>query len=503
MNLSKSYQDLMNACSHRVMVMAGDFSAEFRLTEPSEETYRGELFADSFVPLFGNDEVLSLTAPQKVKKIQRDFFEAGADAVIANSGNANRFSQSKFRLENMAYDMAKASAEIARTAMDEYNADLSRLGKISQRKFVVGHVAALNTFPAEASFAELVQCFEEQARGLLDGGADILWVETAFNSLVGKAAVYAVVRECEIREELFPIVISKKLDECARKFTAPNAAKSVYHSLSGFPIFGIGMDFPNTLDNVHVRTVLILDDKQISSFALNFEQTNTLPNVVGGFYGLNLESVRKLSRFVRGRKPRPIPANDGSLYLCGLEPLEIKRDSEIVQISENLWSATLAENASHITHVNLDKDSMSLQMMKEIRGPVLLQSSHWGTLARYMELLPGKGIASSIDLGGGEKLFLARAAEIRRLGFALSLKPVDENGLALGVARQCQVFERMYKLLVGRLDLRPTEILFEPQIFLWGFGEDSLLGYEAEMQNIANYVKENLPLAHVLGKRPK
>lgn len=503
----------MSACSHRMMVLAGDLGSAFRVLGLTEKDYRGSLFKDSYVPLLGNDEVLSLTDPDRVKSIQREFLEAGADLVVANSRNANAFCQSRFRLENMAYDMAKAAAAVACDAIKDYSQNLSLQGHFVQRKFVVGWVGAPLKIFEEKSFAECVKTFALQIGGLLDGGADILWIESVFNSVVGKAALYAALKECERRGELFPIMVTKKVTDERGLLLAPHAVKSMWYGLSSYPLFSVGVDCGESdgldfspvreLDEAHVRTSCLLNGSQLDSFFKECEQSNRLPlNIVGGVSGILPENVRQLSRWLRGTKPRNIPANEGCLRLCGLDPVEVRRDQDVVQISENLWSASLVENAGKITRVNLDETSMGLDMMKEIRGPILIQSRHWEKLVQAMGTLPGKGIASSISLRDGERMFLAKAKEIQRHGFAICCSPVDERGPALSGADQCSVFDRMYKLLVGQLELQPTEILFDPVVYTLGFGEDQYQIFADELRKIANFVKKNLPSAHVMGKKP-
>ena len=216
MNLSKSYQDLISCCNHRIMVLDGDFGTELQRQNVTEAEFRGKMFADHFVNLKGDNEVLCLTAPDKVKDVHQAYLAAGADLIRTNTFGATSFGQAKYRLQHMAYDIAKAGAQVAREALKEHNDRIRVMGNLVKPKFVVGSVGPIGKTagisPRETgrtvTFGDLVNAYGEQIRGLLDGGADALLVESVSDTLDCKAALYAICKECEKRGELFPIMVS-------------------------------------------------------------------------------------------------------------------------------------------------------------------------------------------------------------------------------------------------------------------------------------------------------
>ena len=224
MNLSKSYQELISCCNHQVLVLDGGFNAVLQRLNLSEADFRGKMFADHFVELKGDNNVLCLTAPDKVKGIHLAFLEAGADLIEANTACASSFGQTKYRLEHMAYDIAKAGAQAACEAVKEFNAWRRVQGKMVTPKFVVGAIASISSV---TDFSELSMAYGEQVRGLLDGGADVLLVKSVSDMRNCKAALYAICKECEKRGELFPIMVSGSFVGSGGRMAAGLSAKAL------------------------------------------------------------------------------------------------------------------------------------------------------------------------------------------------------------------------------------------------------------------------------------
>ena len=250
MNLSQAYQDLARACNGRILVMDGNFGTQLSLQMPKEKDFRGQMFADHSVDLLGNNAILCITAPDRVKKVHRAYLEAGADIIRTNTCNATSFGQAPYRLENMAYDIAKAGAAVAREAPAEYDDDVrnfrtGKLGQVVERKFVAGCIGAVSCAAGEEcafGFRELMDAFGEQVRGLLDGGADILLLDGMEDSLNVKAALYAIDKVCNERGELVPIMVSGLLSEPGGRMPAGQTAEALRYSVSSFPVFCIGFE---------------------------------------------------------------------------------------------------------------------------------------------------------------------------------------------------------------------------------------------------------------------
>ena len=502
MNLSKSYQELISCCNHQVLVLDGGFNAVLQRLNLSEADFRGKMFADHFVELKGDNNVLCLTAPDKVKGIHLAFLEAGADLIEANTACASSFGQTKYRLEHMAYDIAKAGAQAACEAVKEFNAWRRVQGKMVTPKFVVGAIASISSV---TDFSELSMAYGEQVRGLLDGGADVLLVKSVSDMRNCKAALYAICKECEKRGELFPIMVSGSFVGSGGRMAAGLSAKAFWHSVSSFPIFSIG--FNCGLEAADIRT--LMRDVDSARVRLSVCADKIIPdevsvNIVGGCSETTPEAIRTFARVYAARDPRKVPARDYNMLLSGLEPLELAPEHKLVSIVPPGKPGT-------VVRVDLDggladpKAEMP-RFLKDLletpsiaKCPVMIESIRWDTLLSGMENVQGKGIVKSISLKKGEDVFFFEAEEIRRHGFAVVCRAEDEQGPALTYERRTELMERMYRMLVGRLDFAPEDILFDPVVLPLGTGRDEYPDSAKEFIEACRFVKENLPHAHVVG----
>lgn len=502
MNLSKSYQELISCCNHQVLVLDGGFNAVLQRLNLSEADFRGKMFADHFVELKGDNNVLCLTAPDKVKGIHLAFLEAGADLIEANTACASSFGQTKYRLEHMAYDIAKAGAQAACEAVKEFNAWRRVQGKMVTPKFVVGSIESISSV---TDFGELSMAYGEQVRGLLDGGADVLLLKSVSDMRNCKAALYAICKECEKRGELFPIMVSGSFVGSGGRMATGLSAKAFWHSVSSFPIFSIG--FNCGLEAADIRT--LMRDVDSARVRLSVCADKIIPdevsvNIVGGCSETTPEAIRTFARVYAARDPRKVPARDYNMLLSGLEPLELAPEHKLVSIVPPGKPGT-------VVRVDLDggladpKAEMP-RFLKDLletpsiaKCPVMIESIRWDTLLSGMENLQGKGIVKSISLKKGEDVFFFEAEEIRRHGFAVVCSAEDEQGPALTYERRTELMERMYRLLVGRLDFAPEDILFDPVVLPLGTGRDEYPDSAKEFFEACRFVKENLPHAHVVG----
>lgn len=502
MNLSKSYQELISCCNHQVLVLDGGFNAVLQRLNLSEADFRGKMFADHFVELKGDNNVLCLTAPDKVKGIHLAFLEAGADLIEANTACASSFGQTKYRLEHMAYDIAKAGAQAACEAVKEFNAWRRVQGKMVTPKFVVG---AMTSISSVTDFGELSMAYGEQVRGLLDGGADVLLVKSVSDMRNCKAALYAICKECEKRGELFPIMVSGSFAGPDGRMAAGLSAKAFWHSVSSFPIFSIG--FNCGLEAADIRS--LMRDVDSARVRLSVCADKIIPdevsvNIVGGCSETTPEAIRTFARVYAARDPRKVPARDYNMLLSGLEPLELAPEHKLVSIVSPGKPGT-------VVRVDLDggladpKAEMPrflkdlLETPSVAKCPVMIESIRWDTLLSGMENVQGKGIVKSISLKKGEDVFFFEAEEIRRHGFAVVCRAEDEQGPALTYERRTELMERMYRMLVGRLDFAPEDILFDPVVLPLGTGRDEYPDSAKEFIEACRFVKDNLPHAHVVG----
>ena len=564
--LSNSYKDLLAASEERILILDGGFGTMLQRLKLTEADFRGKQFLDSEIELKGDNDVLSLTSPDKVEWVHHEYLNAGADIIETNSFGASPIGQKENKLEAFAYAMAKASAEVAKRAIAVKREEDLAAGKEPRRRFVAGSIGPTSktasispdvTDPAvrTVTFRELVASYKISANGLLDGGADILLVETVFDTLNAKAALYAIQEICDERHEMYPIMVSGTITDASGRILSGQTAKAFLNSLSSYPLFSIGFNcalgakdmIPHLRDvgnapfrvSVHPNAGLPnqfggYDDtpEMMGEWVLRYAEEG-LVNIVGGCCGTTPDHIRHFAEILKGKPPRKIPKKSGHILLSGLESLEVAPDSRFVNIGERLNIAgsrkfanliregnfteavnigvMQAESGAQVIDVNLDDGMIDSEktmihflnlLMSEpnvARCPIMIDSSRWNVLVAGMECVQGKGIVNSISLKEGEEKFLYRAEQIRRHGFAVVCMAFDEKGQATSFERKREVCTRMYRLLVDKLDFPTEDILFDPNILTIGTGMAEHADYAKDYIETCRYVKENLPLAHLVG----
>lgn len=564
--LSTSYEELLNESSKRILILDGAFGTMLQRQGLSEKDFRGERFLEHSIELKGNNDVLCLTKPESVLAIHREYLEAGADIIETNTFSSTTIAQAEYGLESVAHEMAYRGACLAQKAIQEFNEKRAQQGLPYKRCFVAGSIGptsktasmspdVLDPSFRAVTFQELSEAYREQAKALLDGGADILMVETVFDTLNAKAALYGILEELESRNYLVPIMVSGTITDASGRLLAGQTAKAFYHSLSSYPIFSLGFNcalgakdmLPHLRDivqaplriSVHPNAGLpnqfgSYDEtpemmaKWIESFA-----DEGLVNIVGGCCGTTPEFIKEFSKTCEGKLPRKIPEKKRHLLLSGLDALEITPESRFVNIGERMNIAgslkfarliregnfseavaigiAQAENGAQVIDVNLDDGLIdSKQTMVHFLNllmseptvahcPLMIDSSSFDVLLAGMRCVQGKGIVNSISLKEGEEAFLLKAKEIRRHGFAVVCMAFDEKGQATTYARKTEVCERMYKLLVEKISFPPEDILFDPNILTIGTGMEEHASYAKDYIETCRFIKENLPYAHIVG----
>ncbi len=563
---SQSYIDIQAACDNRILLLDGAFGTMVQRLHLAESDFRGEFFKNHPVDLKGNNDVLCLTAPDKVASIHTAYLDAGADIIETNTFSSTSIGQAEYHLADYAYELSKAGASVAKGAVNACYAKEQQAGVESRRRFVMGSIgptsktASMSPDVADpafraVTFQDLVKAYHEQVRGLLDGGADILLVETVFDTLNCKAAIFAIQKECEARGELFPICVSGTITDASGRLLSGQTAKAFLYSLSSFPIFSIGFNcalgakemLPHLEDirtapmrvSVHPNAGLPnqfggYDEtpEKMAEWIATFADEG-LVNIVGGCCGTNPDTIRAMSLAIEGKRPRAIPPRSPHCWLSGLEPLEVTPDSRFVNIGERMNIAgslkfarlireekfseavsigvQQAESGAQVIDVNLDDgmiDSRATMihflnlLMSEpsvARCPMMIDSSRWEVLEAGMECVQGKGIVNSISLKEGETAFLKKAEAIRRRGFALVCMAFDENGQANTYEHRIEVCTRMYHLLVNELEFPPEDILFDPNILTIGTGMVEHANYAKDYIETCRYIRAHLPHAHVVG----
>lgn len=563
---SESYKKLQKACDERILILDGAFGTMVQGLSLTEADFRGTLFKEHPIDLQGNNDVLCLTAPHHVQAIHLLYLEAGADIIETNTFGANYLGQLEYQLTDRAYDIARAGSEAAVAAVSEYNQACLKKGESPKAKFVAGSIGPTSkttsmspdvSDPAfrAVTFEELSGYYREQIRGLLDGGADALLIETIFDTLNCKAALYAIQKECDLRGELCPIMISGTITDASGRLLSGQTARAFWHSLSSYPIFSIGFNcalgakdmLPHLRDiaDAPVRVSVYPNAGLPNQFG-GYDETaemmasvvklyaeENLVNIVGGCCGTTPDTIRAFVKTFTNGEPRKIPKAPTGLLLSGLEPLSVNSESRFVNIGERMNIAgslkfarliregrfseavsigvEQAENGAQVIDVNLDDgmiDSQSTMvhflnlLMSEplvARCPIMIDSSKWEVLVAGMRCVQGKGIVNSISLKEGEALFLEKAEEIRRHGFAAVCMAFDEQGQANTYERRIEIVTRMYRLLVDQIEFPPQDIIFDPNILTIGTGMEEHASYAKDYIDTCSYIKANLPYAHIVG----
>ncbi len=547
----------------KILVLDGAMGTMLQSKGLSDRDFNSGVFADHPIPLKGNNDVLCITRPDAVLSVHQAYLDAGADIIETNTFNSNCFSQADYGLESHVYDLAKAGAMVARRA-----ADLAMKKNPDKMRFVAGSIgpsgrtASMSPSvedPASrnVSFDELAATFQLAAEGLIDGGADLLLIETVFDTLNAKAAIYGIGNAMRGRNVLLPVMISATLSDASGRMLAGQSAEAFLNSVthaeglltvgfncalgpeemrphlaelsrkapcfvSAHPNAGLPDEFGRYLQTPEKM------GRVIRSFA-----EDGLVNIVGGCCGTTPAHIAEIARAVDGVRPR-IPADPPAcLRLSGLDPFNATADKNFINVGErtnvagsrkflNLIKsgdlpAAMAvaghqvENGASILDVNMDDPMLNpvesmvrflnyLASEPEIsRVPVMLDSSNWDVIAAGLRCVQGKGIVNSISLKEGAESFLKKAREIRRLGAAVLVMAFDEQGQADTVARRVDICSRAFDLLTREAGVPPQDIVFDVNVFAIATGMKEHDSYAVDFIDAVRILKKKYPLCGFSG----
>ncbi len=549
---------LQDEITKRILVLDGGFGTMVQGYNLCENDYRGEQFASWPTPLKGCNDLLVMTAPHIVGEIHERYLEAGADIVETCSFNANAISLADYGLADYAYPMAKAAAQVARAAADKYSTP-------EHPRFVAGSMGPTNRTssiasdlnnPAarEISFDRLEAAYYDQARGLVDGGVDVLLVETVFDTLNCKAALKAIDRlatECGVR---IPTMVSLTLSEGGRTLSG-QTIEAFYNSVSHAELLSIGFNCAfgarqllpyleelatcsefavSVHPNAGLPNLMGGYDETPQMFADDVEEylRRGLVNIVGGCCGTTPEHIRLVAGIVGGYSPRPVPERRGESTASGLEGLTIDHSRNFVNVGERTNVAGSAKFARLIREENYDAAltiarsqveagaqivdvCMDDGMIDGVRAmttflniiasdpetarvPVMIDSSSWEVLEAGLKVTQGKSIVNSISLKEGPEEFLRRARAIHSYGAMAVVMLFDESGQADTYARKIEVAERAYRLLT-EAGFPAGDIIFDPNILAVATGIEQHDSYGVDFIEATRWIKQNLPGAKVSG----
>jgi 5-methyltetrahydrofolate--homocysteine methyltransferase len=563
--MTDTEKQLREILSRRIAILDGAMGTMIQAHKLDEKAFRGTQFADHSRDLKGCNDVLCLTRPDLITDIHVQYLDAGADIVETNTFNSTSVSMADYKLEPHVYDMNVAGAKAARRAVAIVTSrDASRQCFVAGALGPTNRTCSISTDVHSAAtrgvtYDELVAAYYEQARGLLDGGADILLIETIFDTLNAKAAFFAITELFDERNTTVPLMASVTfIQPGSNRGVTGQTVEAFWNSIAHVPLLSIGMNC--ALGPKEMRP-LIDELSRIAPIYVSSHPNAGLPdpllptgfpetpeslapqlcewvdngwlNIVGGCCGTTPAHIRAIADAVNNKRPRAVPEAEPHLRLSGLESVTVRPESNFVNVGErtnvtgspvfaklilagNLEKAVSVarqqvEGGAQIIDVNMDEGMLDSKAAMEkflrliageseiARVPVMVDSSKWEVIEAGLKCLQGKGIVNSISLKEGEDKFIAQAKLVRRYGAAVVVMAFDERGQADTLARKIEVCARAYKLLTEKVGFPPQDIIFDPNILTVGTGIEEHNDYAVNFIEATRWIKQNLPLAKVSG----
>ena len=549
--------------AERILILDGAMGTMLQGMKLTDADFHGERFKNHVKPLKGNNDILNITRPDAVAKVHRLYLDAGADIIETNTFNSNAISQADYQLSDIAYELNREGARIARKTADEVTAlnpakprlvagSIGPTGRTASMSPDINDPGARNVF-----FDELAAAYKTAAAGLVDGGADMLLIETIFDTLNCKAAIYAI---SELREERgirIPVMISGTVSDASGRLLAGQTAAAFLISVSHTPdLLSVGFNCalgasemrPHIAElsakcpfhvSAHPNAGLPdelgryrQDPPTMGAILKEFAHSGLL-NIVGGCCGTNPNHIEAIAKAVADENPRKLPKIEPYFRLSGLEPMVATRESNFINIGERTNVAgskkflrlikdgnyeealTIAkqqvENGAQVIDVNMD-DAMldSVDCMRKFllrlaaepdiaKVPIAIDSSKWEVIEAGLKCLQGKCLVNSISLKEGEGPFLEKARKIRKLGASVICMAFDEKGQADTLQRRLAVCEKSARLLVNEAGFQPEDIVFDPNIFAIATGMKEHDNYAADFIAATAELKRRLPLCRISG----
>jgi 5-methyltetrahydrofolate--homocysteine methyltransferase len=555
-------EELRVLMTERVLVLDGAMGTMIQRHRLEEADYRGERFADWPSDVKGNSDLLSLTRPDVIGDIHRAYLDAGADVVGTNTFNAQRISQADYGMEDLSREMNLASARLAREACDEVTARTP-----DRPRFVAGALGPTNRTASispdvndpgfrNIGFAELVEAYHEQATGLVDGGVDLLLVETIFDTLNAKAAIFALETLFEERGRRWPVMISGTITDASGRTLSGQTTEAFWHSVRHARPLAVGLNcalgatelrpylaelsrvadcFVSAYPNAGLPNEFGEYDESAAQMAAvmgEFAESG-LVNLAGGCCGTTPDHVAAIAAAMADAQPRVPSTLPPATRLSGLEPFTVDEDSLFVNVGErtnitgsarfrNLiksgdYPTALAvarqqvEAGAQVIDVNMDEGMIDgVEAMDRFtkliasepdisRVPLMIDSSKWEVIETGLRTTQGKAIVNSISLKEGEEAFLRQARLCRKYGAAAVVMAFDEDGQADDLQRRTDVCSRAYRLLVDEVGFDPRDIVFDPNVFAVATGIEEHATYGVDFIEATRWIKQNLPGALVSG----
>jgi 5-methyltetrahydrofolate--homocysteine methyltransferase len=553
---------LEDKIKERILILDGAMGTMIQKHNLKEEDYRGDRFMDHPKPQKGNNDLLSISNPAIIKNIHKQYLEAGADIITTNTFNSNRVSMSDYGMEDQVYDLNVQAARLASESIKEF--ENSREPK---EHFIAGTLGPTNRTASMSSdvndpgartvtFDDLVSAYSEQVRGLIDGGVHIILVETIFDVLNAKAALFAIDSVFNEKGVRLPVMVSVTITDASGRTLTGQTLEAFLISVSHFPLFSIGL---NCALGAEQLRPFVKELSAKSPFYVSAHPNAGLPNqfgeydqspelmasiisefmregmvnIIGGCCGTTHLHIRKIAEAARQFKPRIKQEITRYTRLSGLEPLTITPETNFVNIGERTnvsgsikfarlireekYGEALAvarnqvEGGAQVIDICMDEAMLDSEkaMVKFVnlvmsepdiaKLPLMIDSSRWNVIESALKCIQGKSIVNSISLKEGEDVFIKRAKLLRKYGAAAVVMLFDEKGQADTFEKRKEVAERSYRLLVDKLGFPPEDIIFDPNVLAIATGMEEHNNYAVNFIKATEWIKQNLPYSKVSG----
>ncbi len=553
--LLSTREKLKNLLDSRIVLLDGAMGTMIQSHELSEQQYRGEIFSDWSFDLKGNNDLLNITQPEIISSIHKRYLDAGSQIIETNTFNSNAPSMADYGMEDKVYELNFAGAKIAKNIADIHAKSMGKDIFVAGVLGPTNRTCSLSPNVEDPSFRninfdQLVETFSEATNALLDGGADLILIETIFDTLNAKAAIFAVESVAIDRQLDIPVMISGTITDASGRTLSGQTTKAFWHSVRHARPLAIGLNcalgaeemrpFLKRLSDIADCYVSAHPNAGMPNQFGEYDQTASemgkiikefaeegFLNIVGGCCGTTPEHIKLIDQIVETIQPRTIPKPPQAMLLSGLEPLEIFNDGLFINIGErtNVTGSAIfrklieagnydeaiqvarqqVENGAQIIDINmdegmLDSENVMVKFLNLIAGepdisrvPVMIDSSKWPILEAGLKCIQGKPIVNSISLKEGEKQFLEQAQLVKRYGAAVVVMAFDEEGQADTLARKVEICKRAYALLTQKVGMNPNDIVFDPNVFAVATGIEEHNEYGLAFIEACALIKKECP----------
>ena len=543
--------------TEKIYLLDGAMGTMIQDQNLQEQDYRGERFSDHDIDLKGNNDLLTLTKPELIEEIHCSFLKAGSDIIETNTFNSNAISQSDYSLEHITYELNLEGARLAKKAVSKINPAALIAGVLGP----TNRTASLSpdvSDPAarNVTFNHLVENYQEAINGLLDGGADIILIETIFDTLNAKAAIFAYLNKCDELNFEIPLMISGTITDASGRTLSGQTVEAFWVSMKHANPNSIGFNCALGAEQLrpHLHSISKIADTAISlhpnaglpnemgdydespgamaQLIHEFAEDQHL-NIVGGCCGTTPDHIKAISALLKDIKPRLLPDKDFTSMLSGLEPLFINKESLFVNVGERTnvtgsrkfarlikeknYEEALdvardqVESGAQIIDINMDEGMLDSEKEMQhflkllatepniCKVPVMIDSSKWTVIEEGLKILQGKCVVNSISLKEGQEEFYERANLCKKYGAAVVVMLFDENGQADSYEKRCQIAQRCYELLVDEINFPPEDIFIDPNVFAVATGLEEHNNYAKDFIESCKYISINLPHVKISG----